>query len=47
VAKQLLEGEPSIAVSGQRGGGLRISVWLMRADEHEIVARRLQEIFKV
>lgn len=47
VAKQLLEGEPSIAVSGQRGGGLRISVWLMRGDEHEIVARRLQEIFKV
>ena len=47
VAKQLLEGEPSIAVSGQRGGGLRISVWLMRGDQHEIVARRLQEIFKV
>ena len=47
VAKQLLEGEPSIAVSGQRGGGLRISVWLMHGDEHEIVARRLQEIFKV
>jgi L-seryl-tRNA(Ser) seleniumtransferase len=46
VAKQLLEGEPSIAVSRQRGGGLRISVWLMRGDEHEIVARRLQEIFE-
>lgn len=46
VVKQLLEGEPSIAVSGQRGGGLRISVWLMRGDEHKIVARRLQEVFR-
>lgn len=46
VVKQLMEGEPPIAVSGQRGGGLRISVWLMRGDEHKIVARRLREIFQ-
>lgn len=45
VVKQLLEGEPSIAVSRQRQGGLRISVWLMRGDEHQVVARRLREIF--
>jgi uncharacterized pyridoxal phosphate-dependent enzyme len=45
VVKQLMEGEPAIAVSGQRGGGLRISVWLMRGDEHKVVARRLREIF--
>ena len=45
VVKQLMEGEPPIAVSRQRGGGLRISVWLMRGDEHKIVARRLIEIF--
>jgi D-glucosaminate-6-phosphate ammonia-lyase len=45
VVKQLMEGDPAIAVSGQRGGGLRISVWLMRGDEHKIVARRLREIF--
>jgi uncharacterized pyridoxal phosphate-dependent enzyme len=45
VVKKLMEGEPAIAVSRQRGGGLRISVWLMRGDEHKIVARRLSEIF--
>jgi D-glucosaminate-6-phosphate ammonia-lyase len=45
VVKQLMEGDPPIAVSHQRGGGLRISVWLMRGDEHKIVARRLLEIF--
>ena len=46
VVKQLKDGEPSIAVSHERGGsGLRISVWLMRGDEHKIVARRLREIF--
>jgi L-seryl-tRNA(Ser) seleniumtransferase len=46
VVKQLKEGEPPIAVSRERGGGgLRISVWLMRGDEHKIVARRLREIF--
>jgi len=45
VVKQLRDGEPSIAVSRQREGGLRISVWLMRGDEHKIVAKRLREIF--
>jgi L-seryl-tRNA(Ser) seleniumtransferase len=46
VVKMLREGDPPIAVSGgRRGGGLRISVWLMRGDEHKIVARRLREIF--
>jgi hypothetical protein len=45
VAKQLMEGDPPIAVSRKREGGLRISVWLMRGDEHKIVARRLLEIF--
>jgi len=44
VVKQLMEGDPPIAVSGQRGG-LHVSVWLMRGDEHKIVARRLREIF--
>jgi uncharacterized pyridoxal phosphate-dependent enzyme len=45
VVKQLMEGDPPIAVSRERGGVLRISVWLMRGDEHKIVARRLREIF--
>jgi uncharacterized pyridoxal phosphate-dependent enzyme len=45
VVKQLMEGDPPIAVSRRREGGLRISVWLMRGDEHKIVARRLREIF--
>ncbi len=45
VVKHLHEGDPPIAVSRRREGGLRISVWLMRGDEHKIVARRLKEIF--
>jgi uncharacterized pyridoxal phosphate-dependent enzyme len=44
--KALMDGDPPIAVSGQRSGGLRISVWLMRGDEHKIVARRLREMFR-
>jgi seryl-tRNA(Sec) selenium transferase len=45
VIKQLHEGDPPIAVSRRRQGGLRISVWLMRGEEHKVVARRLEEIF--
>jgi hypothetical protein len=44
VVKQLHEGDPPIAVSRRREGGLRISVWLMRGEEHKVVARRLKEI---
>ncbi len=47
VVRQLLEGDPPIAVSGggrRGGGGLQISVWLMRGDEHKVVAKRLKEV---
>ena len=43
VIKEMVEGEPSIAISGGRGG-LTISVWMMKPGEHEIVADRLHEV---
>ena len=45
MVQQLLEGDPSIAVSRRGAGGLTVSVWMMRGDEHKIVARRLKEVF--
>jgi len=45
VGKKLLEGDPSIAVLPQGKGNLLVSVWLMRKDEHRIVAKRLKEVF--
>ena len=44
--EQLIEGEPPISVSRAGQGGLRISMWMLRSDEHRIVARRLREIFQ-
>jgi L-seryl-tRNA(Ser) seleniumtransferase len=46
VMKQLREGDPPIYVLGRGSGKLMVSVWLMRGDEHRIVARRLSEIFR-
>ncbi|MGH9631184.1 MAG: selenocysteine synthase [Bryobacteraceae bacterium] len=43
--KKLIEGEPSIAVLQQGPGKLLVSVWMMRSDEHRIVAKRLRQIF--
>jgi L-seryl-tRNA(Ser) seleniumtransferase len=43
--KQLLEGEPAIAVLGNNGR-INVSVWKMRGNEHRAVARRLVEVFK-
>jgi L-seryl-tRNA(Ser) seleniumtransferase len=45
VAKQLLDGDPSIAVANPGQGHLRVSVWMMRPGEHRIVARRLRQVF--
>ncbi|MEJ7605707.1 MAG: selenocysteine synthase [Bryobacteraceae bacterium] len=45
VVKKLLEGEPSIAVLRQGAGNLLVSVWMMRDEEHRMVARRVREIF--
>lgn len=43
--EQLRGGEPSIAVLPRGKGQLLISVWMMQANEHKTVARRLREIF--
>lgn len=43
VSEQLLAGDPPIHVQ-RRSGGLLISVWKMRGDEHKIVADRLKSI---
>lgn len=45
VVKQLLDGEPAIAVAGGNGR-LTISVWKMQRNEHRAVARRLVEVLK-
>jgi L-seryl-tRNA(Ser) seleniumtransferase len=45
VARQLLEGEPSIAISQRGERLLHVSVWMMRPGEHEIVTRRLHDVF--
>ena len=44
IVKQLLEGEPSIAVSQRGERGLMVSMWTLRGDEHKTVARRLREV---
>jgi L-seryl-tRNA(Ser) seleniumtransferase len=44
-AKQLLEGEPAIAVSGGNGR-MTVSVWKMQRNEHRSVARRLVEVLQ-
>jgi D-glucosaminate-6-phosphate ammonia-lyase len=45
VVRQLLEGDPSIAISRRGDRLLHVSVWMMRPGEHEIVTRRLREVF--
>jgi D-glucosaminate-6-phosphate ammonia-lyase len=45
VVRQLMEGEPSIAISRRGDRLLHVSVWMMRPGEHEIVTRRLREVF--
>jgi L-seryl-tRNA(Ser) seleniumtransferase len=44
VVRELREGEPPIAI-GSLDGNLLLSVWMMRENEHKIVAKRLKEIF--
>ena len=39
------DGEPSIAIRSE-GPALVIGVWMMRAGEEKIVARRLREVFE-
>lgn len=46
VMKQLRESDPPIFILGGRRGKLSVSVWLMKGDEHKLVARRLSEILR-
>jgi L-seryl-tRNA(Ser) seleniumtransferase len=46
VARKLLEGDPPIAVLVEGERALRIAVWTLREDEHQVVARRIAEIFQ-
>ena len=45
VVRQLMQGDPSIAISRRGERLLHVSVWMMRPGEHEIVTRRLQQVF--
>jgi uncharacterized pyridoxal phosphate-dependent enzyme len=45
VTEKLLAGDPPIHVQRPEKGQLLISVWMMRGEEHEIVGRRLREVF--
>jgi len=45
VVRQLMQGDPSIAISRRGKRLLHVSVWMMRPGEHQIVTKRLQEVF--
>jgi len=46
VVKQLMDGNPPIHIQNRGAGALVVSVWMLRGNEHRIVARRLGEIFR-
>ena len=46
VAKQLLSGDPPVAIAQPGERHLRVSVWMMRPGEPKIVARRLRQVFE-
>ncbi len=46
VVDRLMEGDPPIAITRAGEGSLRISVWMLRGNEHRIVARRLREVLE-
>ncbi len=45
VVKRLMDGDPPIHIQNRGATALLVSVWMMRGNEHRIVARRLAEIF--
>jgi len=45
VVKRLMDGDPPIHIQNRGAAALLVSVWMMRGNEHRIVARRLAEIF--
>jgi L-seryl-tRNA(Ser) seleniumtransferase len=44
VVQRLLDGDPPIAALAEGEHGLRIAVWTLRDDEHEIVATRIRAV---
>ncbi|MCL5742447.1 MAG: hypothetical protein M1541_00770 [Acidobacteria bacterium] len=46
VVKRLIDGDPPIYTMTRGEGALLVSVWMMRGNEHRIVARRLEEVFR-
>jgi len=45
VVRELMQGEPPIAISQRGDRLLHVSVWMMRQGEHKIVTGRLREVF--
>jgi L-seryl-tRNA(Ser) seleniumtransferase len=45
VARQLMQGDPPIAISPRGERLLHVSVWMMRPGEHQVVTKRLKEVF--
>ncbi len=43
VVDRLMQGDPPIAISRTGEGALRISVWMLRGNEHRLVARRVRQ----
>jgi hypothetical protein len=41
-----MDGDPPIHIQNRGAGALVVSVWMLRGNEHRIVARRLEEIFR-
>jgi uncharacterized pyridoxal phosphate-dependent enzyme len=45
VVRQLMQGDPPIAISRRGERLLHVSVWMMRPGQHQIVTKRLQDVF--
>ena len=45
IEKELMDGEPRIAVAGAPDGGLAFCVFMNEAGEEEVVAKRMRELF--
>jgi L-seryl-tRNA(Ser) seleniumtransferase len=45
VVRELMQGEPPIAISQRGERLLHVSPWMMRPGEHEIVTKRLRDVF--
>ncbi len=46
VVRKLWDGDPRIAILAEGQRGLRIMVWTLRDNEHQVVADRIQQVFR-